>query len=252
MSSGNIVIRRERFAFLLLTMSQIFELNPLRNGCSSYFSPTAWFCSEQVVAEDISDLLSVEGNNGSMFDFDMSDGFDFSLSDEGSSDSSKSVTWCDWLSKFDVDGTYTFERDPSLVDKDVLTTVVVDEALSGSSVEKFDWQTMIVDSSSYMWDPSDAVAENVKVDTSQMVSEVENEILEPIVPVVVYEPWENIGWLSREIRPGTWGASFSCALWYMYGKNCGGCQECKVTCRYWWGKCVERGWDSLIWDTTAR
>jgi hypothetical protein len=251
MSSGNIVVLRERFDFLLLTMSQIFQLNPLRNGCSSYFSPSARFCCEQVVAEDVDDLRSIEGNDGSMVDFDMSAGFDFSLSDEGSSDSSKSVTWCDWLTKFDTDGTYSFERDPSLVGDDVLTTGVVDEALSGSLDETFDWQTMIVDSSLYMVDPFDVLADDVKVDASEMVREEEVVVPEPVVPNVV-EPWENVGWLTREIRPGTWGASFSNALWYMYGKNCGGCQECKVSCRYWWEMCVERGWDSLIWDTTAR
>lgn len=243
--------RRERFDFLVLAMSQIFQLNPLRNGCSSYFSPAARFC-EQVVAEDVDDLRSIEGNDGSVVDFDMSAGFDFSFSDEGSSDSSKSVTWCDWLTKFDDDGTYTFERDPSLGDADVLTTVGVGEALSDSPIENFDWQTMIVDSSSYMLDPFGAVADDVKVESSQMFVEDRKIVPEPVVPIVdVVEPWENVGWLSREIRPGTWGASFSCALWYMYGKNCGGCQECKVTCRYWWGMCVERGWDSLIWDTTA-
>lgn len=244
------MVLRERFDFLLLTMSQIFQLNPLRNGCSSYFSPTARFCCEQVVAEDVDDLRSVEGNDGSVDDFDMSAGCDFSFSDEGSSSSSKSVTWCDWLTKFDDDGTYTFERDLSLVDADVVTTGV-DEALSGSLDETFDWQTMIVDSSLYMMDPFDVVADDVKVEASQTVPEEVKVVPEPVVLNVV-EPWENVGWLSREIRPGTWGASFSCALWYMYGKNCGGCQECKVTCRYWWEKCVERGWDSLIWDTTAR
>jgi hypothetical protein len=164
MSSGNIVVLRERFDFLLLTMSQIFQLNPLRNGCSSYFSPAARFC-EQVVPEDVDDLRSIEGNDGSVVDFDMSAGFDFSFSDEGSSGSSKSVTWCDWLTKFDDDGTYSFERDPSLVDVDVLTTGV-DEALSGSLDETFDWQTMNVDSSLYMVDPLDVVADVVKVEGS--------------------------------------------------------------------------------------
>jgi len=135
---------------------------------------------------DVSDLLSVEGNDGSGADCSVCNN-----SECNSSDSQKSVTWSNWLPVFDEDVPYVYEKRKA-----------------------------------------DGVG-----------------VVEP--NVLVKEPCDNDGWLARGIIPGTWGYYFSCALWYMCGSSCGGCQDCKYACRYYWKKCIEQGWDSLIQCTTA-
>jgi len=192
MSSGNIVSLLD---FRVLGgMAQMISFEPLKNGCSSYFSPDARCAWGPLVPEDmndiryldVSDLLSVEGNDGSVVDCSVCDD-----SEGNSSDSHKSVTWSSWLTVFDADGRYVYEnRDADVVG-----------------------------------------------------------VMEP--NVLVREPWDNDGWLLRGIIPGTWGSYFSCALWYMRGSSCVGCQDCNFACRYYWEKSVEQGWDSLIWCTTA-
>jgi len=87
----------------------MISLEPLKNGCSSYFSPDARWACEQVVLEDlnnvhyvdVSDLLSVEGNDSSVADCSVCDNFE-----GNSSDSQKSMTWPNWLTVYDVDGRY--------------------------------------------------------------------------------------------------------------------------------------------------
>ena len=37
----------------------------------------------------------------------------------------------------------------------------------------------------------------------------------------------------------------------MPNMSCGGCQECKKMYQFYCSYCVEKGWDGLIWDTTA-
>ena len=95
MSSGNIVSLLD--LRVLGGMAQMISFEPLKNGCSSYFSPDARWACEQVVPEDmddvhcvdvdVSDLLSVEGNDGSVADCSVCDDFK-----GNSSDSQKSVT----------------------------------------------------------------------------------------------------------------------------------------------------------------
>ena len=65
------------------------------------------------------------------------------------------------------------------------------------------------------------------------------------------DAWDTYGWLVHSMIPGTWGSYFSCALWYVCGSGYGICQDCKDACRYYWEKCVEQWWDSLIQYTIA-
>jgi len=110
MSSGNIVSLLD---FRVLGgMAQMISFEPLKNGCSSYFSPDAHWACEQVVPEDVndvrfdvdvSDLPSVEGNDGSVADCSVCDD-----SECNSSDFQKNVTWSNWLTVFDAEGRYVY------------------------------------------------------------------------------------------------------------------------------------------------
>jgi len=66
------------------------------------------------------------------------------------------------------------------------------------------------------------------------------------------EPWDGDAYLYAAIIPVTYGAALSYALWYKKMNGDCSCQECKRWCRYWWGKVMERGWNSLMVYTTAR
>jgi hypothetical protein len=66
------------------------------------------------------------------------------------------------------------------------------------------------------------------------------------------EPWDDDAYLYAGVIPGTCGAAMSYALWYKKMNGDCSCQECKKWCRYWWGKVMERGWNCLMLDTTAR
>jgi len=111
MSSGNIVSLLD--FFVLGGMAQLISFEPLKNGFSSYFSHDARCPCEPVVLEDlgdvryvdVSDLLSVEGNDGSVADYSVCDDFE-----GNSSDSQKSVTWSSWLTVFDFDRRYVYEK----------------------------------------------------------------------------------------------------------------------------------------------
>jgi len=112
MSSGNIVSLLD---FRVLGgMAQMISCQHLKNGCYSYFSPDARWSCEQVVPEevydirfgvDVSNLLSVEGNDGFVADCSVCDDFE-----GNSSDSEMSVTWCNWLTVLDADGQYVHEK----------------------------------------------------------------------------------------------------------------------------------------------
>ena len=54
---------------------------------------------------DVSDLLSVEGNDGSVADCSVCND-----SEGNGSDSPKSVTWSNWLTVFDADRRYVYEK----------------------------------------------------------------------------------------------------------------------------------------------
>jgi len=94
-------------------MAQMISFEPLKNGCSSYLSPDASWACEQVVPEDMNNiryldvslLLSVEGNDGSVADCSVCDDYE-----GNSSDSQKSVTRSSWLTVFDDDGQYVYEK----------------------------------------------------------------------------------------------------------------------------------------------
>ena len=96
MSFGNIVSLLD---FRVLGgMVQMISFEPWKNGCSSYFSPDALLACEQVDPEDMNDvhfvdvdvcdLLSVEGNDGSVADCSVCD-----YPQGNSSDSQKIVMW---------------------------------------------------------------------------------------------------------------------------------------------------------------
>jgi len=95
-------------------MAQMISFEPLKNGCSSYFSPDARWACEQVVPEDfndvrfvvdVSDLLSVEGNDSSVADCSVCND-----SKGNSSDSQKTAMCSNWLTMFDADGRYVYEK----------------------------------------------------------------------------------------------------------------------------------------------
>ena len=84
-----------------------------KNGCASYISPDVHWACEQVVPEDVNDvsqvdasaLLSVEGNDGSVAVCFVCDDF------EGNNNHYQmSVTQSNWLTVFDVDGRYLYEK----------------------------------------------------------------------------------------------------------------------------------------------
>ena len=111
MSSGNVVSLLD---FRVLgAMAQMISFELLKNGSCSYFSRDACRAWEQVVPQDmnnvlyvdVSDLLSVEGNDGSIANCSVCDD-----SEGNSSDSQKSVTWSNWLTMFDADGRYVYEK----------------------------------------------------------------------------------------------------------------------------------------------
>jgi len=111
MSSGNVVSLLD---FRVLgAMAQMISFELLKNGSCSYFSRDACRAWEQVVPQDmnnvlyvdVSDLLSVEGNDGSVPDCSGFDDFE-----GNSSNSQKSVTWSNWLTVFDTDGQYVYEK----------------------------------------------------------------------------------------------------------------------------------------------
>ena len=49
----------------------------------------------------------------------------------------------------------------------------------------------------------------------------------------------------------TWDAGMPWWLWNVRNMCCGGYQECKNMCRFYWRYCVKKGWNCLIGDTTA-
>ena len=111
MCSGNIVSLLD--SRVLGGMSQMISFKSLMNGCSSDFSPDACCACKQVVPEDLKDvcyadmcdLLSVEGNDDSVADCSVCDN-----SDGNSSDSQKSVKWSNWLTVFDAEEAYVYEK----------------------------------------------------------------------------------------------------------------------------------------------
>ena len=123
----------------------------------------------------------------------------------------KSVQWSDWMTCFSADGTFEFQKEGSPIAKEVEMVQPEEEG-------------------------------DLSCDASSDCSSFD---------YAIPEPWDDVDLLHVPILPGTWGAAFSTALWYMGGSQCGGCQECKRNCGYLWEKIGELGWDSLMWDTTA-
>ena len=65
------------------------------------------------------------------------------------------------------------------------------------------------------------------------------------------KPWDCTLYLYQRAFPGTKGAGIQRWLWYVRNMDCGSCQKCKNMCLFYWKYCIKKGWDCLIWDTTA-
>lgn len=65
------------------------------------------------------------------------------------------------------------------------------------------------------------------------------------------DAWDDDYWLGLPIISGTTGAAF-CNSLVSYRNSDDECGDCKDWCRYWWGYVLERGWEYLLYDTTAR
>jgi hypothetical protein len=182
-----------------------------------YFSPFAPWCDTPV--DDNGDCLSTVGCDGS----ECSVGENTVLSETG-----------------DASGTGS---------SDVLT---LDSGSSGDKSVTWSDFVVSVDSNGYveyerMSSEGGTAEGSVGVSESKIPVELENRKAWQRSG----EPWDDDFYLYCRTFPGTWGAGMQWSLWYARNMGCGGCQECKNVCRFYWRFCNEKGWDCLIWDTTA-
>ena len=62
--------------------------------------------------------------------------------------------------------------------------------------------------------------------------------------LVEYESWQDTNSLYRPGASETAGASYQQWLrWYLGDKDC---LLCEMSCQFWCGVCVERGWTTLV------
>ena len=230
-----------------------------RVGVSSYFSPLAMYCGDGYVPPDVADIRSTADDCGSA-----------------------ACTICGQKSDDDecAGAGWSFSSAPTAVGTPEALVIPTtpempfpmesDADVVGSGKKMVTWSSYKEEldssnSSSFELMPTENDSEGTG---ARCVSPVRNLVLDGtgsnyVVPAVLSlvssagekvesEPWDGDAYLYAGIIPGTFGAAMSYALWYKRVNGDCSCQECKKWCRYWWGKVMERGWNCLMWDTTAR